>query len=313
MRPGGGMRDGVAKRAQDAGGGSPIVSLSDAVCGVEGSDVAVVNGVRIGFTAAGRGAEPLVLVHGSWGSRHSWDAVVPGLAESFRVISYDRRGHSESERLPGQGSFSEDVADAAALIEQLGLAPAWVAGNSAGAVITIQLAASRPELLRGIAVHEPPAWSLLAGGTHAAQMYAEVAQGPMGEVLRRIDSGDHAGAAELFVERIAFGPGTWGRLPAELRRTFVDNAPTFVDEERDPGSRTVDEPALRGFTGPVLITAGDQSPPWFGAVVERLAESLPHAVTRTYHGAGHVPHVTHPERYVASLQAFIRAASEARR
>jgi hypothetical protein len=36
---------------------------------------------------------------------HSWDAVGPGLARTFRVFTYDRRGHSQSERLPTQGSI----------------------------------------------------------------------------------------------------------------------------------------------------------------------------------------------------------------
>src|ERR1041385_6457371 len=82
--------------------------------------------------------EPLVLVHGSWGDHHNWDPVVSALAESFRVLAYDRRGHSASERLAGQGSVFEDADDLAALINELGLAPAYVAGNSCGAVITLR-------------------------------------------------------------------------------------------------------------------------------------------------------------------------------
>ncbi|MGH8823531.1 MAG: alpha/beta fold hydrolase [Jiangellaceae bacterium] len=288
------------------------MSRTDAVIGTEGSGFVAVNGVRIGYTSAGSGGEPLVLVHGSWGSRHNWDPVVPGLAEHFRVVAYDRRGHSESERPPGQGSFTEDVADLAALIEELDLAPAWVVGNSAGAVITLQLAAARPDPLRGIAVHEPPMWSLLRQGSHEASAYAEVENGPQPEVLRRIESGDHAGAAELFVEQIALGPGSWARLPEGMRQTLIENASTFLDEENDPDSRMIDEAALTRFGGPVLITSGDQSPPLFGPVLDRLAELLPHAVRRTYVGAGHIPHVTHPEQFVAELVGFIRARTGAR-
>src|SRR5205085_8987618 len=113
-----------------------------------------VNGVQLAYELTGAGEVPLVLVHGSWVSRHTWDLVVPGLAKPFRVLAYDRRGHSESERSPGQGSVREDVADLAALIEHLGLAPAWVAGNSFGATITLRLAAARPALFRGILAHE---------------------------------------------------------------------------------------------------------------------------------------------------------------
>ncbi|MGH8938363.1 MAG: alpha/beta fold hydrolase [Actinomycetes bacterium] len=288
------------------------MSLTDAVIGTEGSGFVPVNGVRIRYTSAGSGGGPLVLVHGSWGSRHNWDPVVPGLAEHFRVVAYDRRGHSESERPPGQGSFTEDVADLAVLIEAVDLAPAWVVGNSAGAVITLQLAGARPDLLRGIAVHEPPLWSLLREGSPEAAALAEVEHGPEAEVLRRIESGDHAGAAELFVEEVALGPGSWARLPEVMRRMMVHNAPTFLDEGRDPDAAAIDAAALARFGGPVLITSGDQSPPLFGPVLDRLAELLPHADRWTYHGAGHIPHVTHPEQYVSELVRFIRTRRGAR-
>jgi pimeloyl-ACP methyl ester carboxylesterase len=283
------------------------MSGTTAVVGTEGPGLVAVNGVRIAYTSTRSVGEPLVLVHGSWGSRHNWDPVIPGLAEHYRVVAYDRRGHSESERPRGQGSFTEDVADLAGLIEELDLAPAWVAGNSAGSVITLKLAAARPDLLRGIVVHEPPMWSLLEAGSPEAAALAEVEDGPEAEVLRRIESGDHAGAAELFVEEVALGPGSWARLPEDMRRTMVYNAPTFLDEGRDPDAAAVDQAALARFSSPLLVTSGDQSPPLFGPVLDRLAELLPHAERRTYVGAGHMPHVTHPEQYVAELVAFTQA------
>jgi pimeloyl-ACP methyl ester carboxylesterase len=102
-----------------------------------------VNGIQLFYEFSGTGEVPLVLVHGSWVSHHSWDLVVPRLAESFRVLAYDRRGHSESHRPAGPGSIREDVEDLAALIEHLGLAPAWVIGNSFGASITPPLCAQK--------------------------------------------------------------------------------------------------------------------------------------------------------------------------
>ena len=98
---------------------------------------ATVNGVRIFYELEGTGDVPLVLVHGSWDSHRDWDLVVPFLADSFRILRYDRRGHSASERVPGQGSVRDDVADLAGLIEQLGVGPAWVLGNSFGASIAL--------------------------------------------------------------------------------------------------------------------------------------------------------------------------------
>ena len=59
--------------------------------------VARVNGVDLYYEVHGAG-EPLVLVHGSWSDAATWRQVVPAMADSFRVLVYDRRGHSRSER-----------------------------------------------------------------------------------------------------------------------------------------------------------------------------------------------------------------------
>src|SRR4029078_13549833 len=83
-----------------------------------------VNGVRLFWDLRGETGDLLVLVHGSWGNHHNWDPVVPGLARCFRVLTYDRRGHSQSERPDGQGHVEEDVADLAALIDHIGHGPA---------------------------------------------------------------------------------------------------------------------------------------------------------------------------------------------
>jgi pimeloyl-ACP methyl ester carboxylesterase len=78
-----------------------------------------VNGVELFYEQTGNSGEPLVLVHGSWVNHHNWDRVVPLLAQSYQVITYDRRGHSQSERPSGAGSIHKDTAVLAALIEAL--------------------------------------------------------------------------------------------------------------------------------------------------------------------------------------------------
>jgi pimeloyl-ACP methyl ester carboxylesterase len=264
-----------------------------------------VNGVRLFHEVSGAGDVSLVLVHGSWGSHRNWDVVVPALARSFRVITYDRRGHSESERPPAQGSIREDVADLAALIEHLGVGPAWVAGNSFGASIALRLAGERADLLRGVIAHEPPLFSLLANDRSVAPMLDEVGK-RIGAVVERIASGDHAGAAEQFVETVALGPGTWVQLPPDLQRTFIENAPTFLDEAGDPDQLALDLGSIRAFARPALLTRGDHSPPMFAPVVAKVADVLPNASVFTFRGAGHIPHATHPDAYIDAIGAFIR-------
>jgi pimeloyl-ACP methyl ester carboxylesterase len=265
----------------------------------------IVNGARLRYEVTAAGHVPLVLVHGSWGSHQQWDRVVPALAKTFRILSYDRRGHSESERPSGQGSVREDVADLASLIERLQLAPAYVAGNSFGASITLRLAAERPELLRGLIAHEPPLFTLLADDPDVAPILDEVNTG-IGAVVERIASGDHAGAAEQFVETVALGPGSWAQLPPEMQQTMIENAPTFLDEANDPEQLALDVEWIKGFSRPALLTIGDQSPPAYAPVLGKLAEALPRAEGLTFTGAGHLPHLTHPEIYVEATTAFIR-------
>lgn len=264
---------------------------------------ATVNGVRLFYQLRGTGDVPLVVVHGSWGSHRNWDLLVPLLADSFRVLAYDRRGHSDSERPAGQGSVREDVADLVGLMEHLELAPAWVVGNSFGASITLRTAGERPDLFRGIIGHEPPLFSLLATDPAAAPMLGTI--GPrIDAVVARIAAGDHAGAAEQFVDTVAMGPGMWARMPPEFQRTLIENAPTFLDEANDPEQLAIDLELLRGFSKPALLTLGDQSPPIFAPVVARLAEVLPRVTVATIAGAGHIPHATHPDAYARGIVEF---------
>jgi pimeloyl-ACP methyl ester carboxylesterase len=269
---------------------------------------ATANGVRLFYELGGHGDVPLVLVHGSWGSHHGWDAVAPGLRESLRVLTYDRRGHSLSEHPAAQGSVRDDVTDLAALIEQLGLAPAWVAGSSFGASIALRLAGARPDVLRGVIAHEPPLLSLLAGDADLAPMVEEVGR-RIGAVVERIGSGDHAGAAEQFVDTVALGPGAWAQLPAPIRQTFIENAPTFLDEARDPEQLTLDLAPIKAFPRPVLLTTGDASPPIFAPVIAKLRAAVPLVNVVTFAGAGHAPHVTHADVYIEALTAFIRRST----
>jgi pimeloyl-ACP methyl ester carboxylesterase len=264
-----------------------------------------INGVELYYELSGSG-EPLVLVHGSWGDHHNWDPVLSALSESFRVLAYDRRGHSASERPVGQGSVFEDADDLAGLIDELELAPAHVAGNSFGAVVALRAATRRPEVFRSLIVHEPPLFPLLAG-TEFEPALAEV-QRRVEAVVALLEGEDHEGAARLFVETIAFGPGAWDeQLTAEMRDVFIFNAPTWLDEVRDPDALQMDLDALAGFDGPALLTSGTESAPFFGPVVDMAAEPLPRSERVTIDGADHVPQISVPERYVELVRTFAHA------
>jgi pimeloyl-ACP methyl ester carboxylesterase len=264
-----------------------------------------VNGVRLYYEEQGSG-EPLVLVHGSWTDATSWRFVVPGLAEAFRVLVYDRRGHSRSERPDAPGSVDEDGDDLAALLEALGLAPAHVVTSSFGGNIALRLATRRPDVFRSLSCHEPPLWSLLEADA-ASKETLEQARAGLEAVGRRIAEADHVGAARQFVEEIAFGPGAWeNELPPETRAVFVRNAPTFLDELQDPAQLRIDREALSRLAIPVRLTQGSESLPVFSRAIDRLMELIPRASRETIEGAAHVPQLTTPERYVAMTARALR-------
>jgi pimeloyl-ACP methyl ester carboxylesterase len=266
--------------------------------------VARVNGVELYYELSGSG-EPLVLVHGSWGDHHNWDPVVTSLAQSFRVLTYDRRGHSASERPAAQGSVFEDADDLAGLTEELDLAPAHVAGNSFGAAIALRAATRRPDVYRSLIAHEPPVFALLAGSELEPAL--DEVQRRVGAVIGLLERGEHESAARLFVDTIAFGPDAWDtRLTEEMREVFIANAPTFLDETRDPDSPQMDLDALAGFDKPALLTSGTESAPFFGPVVDMIASRMPRAERVTIEGADHAPHISVPDRYVELVTTFAR-------
>ncbi len=269
---------------------------------------AEVNGVRLYYELHGSG-EPLAMVHGSWADATSWSLVVPGLAESFRVLVYDRRGHSRSERPDTPGSVDEDGDDLAALLEALDLAPAHVVTNSFAGNIVLRLATRRSEVFRSLSCHEPPLWSLLEDDPESQEMLQQGAQS-LESVGKRIAEGDHEGAARQFVEEVAFGPGAWEKeLPRETRAIFVRNAPTFLDELQDEDQLNIDEDALSHLGTRVRLTDGSESPPVFPRVIERLAELIPQVTRETIEGAAHVPQLTTPERYVELTTRAVQQAA----
>jgi pimeloyl-ACP methyl ester carboxylesterase len=259
-----------------------------------------INETWLHYERSGDG-EPLVLIHGSWVDGRVWDAVRPALSRSFEVVSFDRRGHSRSAPAPASGTIHEDVDDLAGLIEALGLRPAHVAGASWGGSIALRLAAARPELLRSLSVHEPPLFDLLDD-----RDWPELAElrSVLASVAEHLDSGDREGGARLYFDRIAATPGGWAGLEPARRETLLANAPTYLDQWRDPDALRIDLESLSAFTRPSLVTFGDRRPAMFRRIAELIAEALPEARDQLISGTAHDPQITHPDSYVKALEEF---------
>jgi pimeloyl-ACP methyl ester carboxylesterase len=267
--------------------------------------IAEFNGVQLHYQRSGAG-EPLVLVHGSWVDAGVWSGVLPLLARSFEVVAYDRRGHSRSSCPPGQGSVREDVDDLASLIESLELDPAHVAGASMGGSIALRLAAARPELVRSVTVHEPPLFDLLdAEGLDLPEL-SELRR-RLATVAERLAAGDLEGGARLYFDQVAETPGGWEGLDQRRRQLLLSNAPTYLDQSRDPDALGIDIEDLTAFGGPALLTYGNRRPPLFRRIVEMVVAAMPGARSEAIPGATHDPQVTHPGAYARLIEGHVRA------
>ena len=107
------------------------------------------NGINIFYEYMGDG-EPLALIGGSLFGRQNFGMVWEGLAENFKLISYDQRGYGQTDR-PLQ-SYDLDLwaDDLAALMDKLSIPRAHVMGTSAGGMIALKFAAKYPEKCIGV-------------------------------------------------------------------------------------------------------------------------------------------------------------------
>ena len=110
-----------------------------------------------------RGNGPtLLLIHGAMEDAGFYSSAAEILADDFTVVTYDRRCNSRSSgNRNADMSVAQQARDTASIIEMIGDGKAIVVGRSGGAVIGLELAATRPELIDSIIVHEPPVIELL--------------------------------------------------------------------------------------------------------------------------------------------------------
>jgi pimeloyl-ACP methyl ester carboxylesterase len=110
--------------------------------------------VLAGRDFGGDGRPAVLLLHGLAGYAGEWSATARWLTGVARVVAFDARGHGGSSRRPPDVSCDAHVDDAAFAIEQLGLAPAVLIGQSLGGHTALLVAARHPDLVAGLVVAE---------------------------------------------------------------------------------------------------------------------------------------------------------------
>jgi pimeloyl-ACP methyl ester carboxylesterase len=114
---------------------------------------ATVNGVRLAYELQGQGT-PVLFLPGTSMVKEVWlDGPAQALAEAgYQVVLVDNRGVGGSDAPPAPYAVADLAADAAGLIEQLGIGRCRLVGYSLGGFVAEHLAAERPDLVRAVAV-----------------------------------------------------------------------------------------------------------------------------------------------------------------
>jgi pimeloyl-ACP methyl ester carboxylesterase len=154
--------------------------------------IAAVNGIELGYQVFGEG-DPLILLHGGFGSVEMFGPNVAALAAGRQVIGVDLQSHGRSPAPDRPMQFETMAADIAALIHHLGLEKADVMGFSLGGGVALRTAIQHPDVVDRLVlvstVFRRSGWYPEMEAAMAA-MGPEVAepmkQTPMYEVYRRI-------------------------------------------------------------------------------------------------------------------------------
>ena len=114
---------------------------------------AEVNGLSLFYRVDGaEGAPHVLLITGLGGDHRQWAGMMPTLAPSFRVISFDNRDSGRSGRADAPYGILDMASDAAGLLESLGVSRAHVVGHSMGGAIAQELAISFPSVVDRLAL-----------------------------------------------------------------------------------------------------------------------------------------------------------------
>lgn len=254
------------------------------------------DGTPIGYDAAGSGPT-VILICGATQYRAldpSLAQLASLLADSFTVVSYDRRGRGESgDTLPY--AVEREIEDIAALIAAVGQ-PAALVGFSSGAVLALEAAKTLP--VAKVIAYEPP---LSVEGRSFPAGYTER--------LRDLHAArDGEGAYEHFLNAAIGVPSDYiaGMKQDPSWAAFSKAGITIYYDALVMGDSVDGAPptAMRwgSVKRPVLVANGDSSFPFMAEAADAVAKALPNASRKTLAGQGHGPS---PEVFAPVIREYL--------
>ena len=239
--------------------------------------------IRLHHIVEGPADAPILLLGSSIGtSTRLWAPQVTALAERFRVVRYDHRGHGRSPVPRGPYTLNDLGGDVLALLDRLGAARASLAGVSLGGMVSMWVAAHAPERVDRLALVctaarlAPDLWAERAATVRAAGM-AAIAD----RVIDRWVPDDFA----------RHHPDTMAELRAMFLATPAEGYAGCCD-----AIRVMDlEPDLGRIGAPTLVVAclNDEATPPEHA--KRIVSSIAGARLALVAGPAHLPNVSHPD------------------
>jgi 3-oxoadipate enol-lactonase len=242
-------------------------------------------------------ARPLVLGNSLGTTLSMWDAQAPLLAERFRLIRYDHRGHGRSPVPLAPYEIDDFADDVVELLDRLGIERASYCGLSIGGMTGISLAARHPERVDRLGVccsspHMPPAsnWQARAAAVDAAGSVDAVADAVVERWLTPAFAAAH--------------PDVRNHLRAMLAASPPDGyvAACGAIERMDL------RPLLAQISAPTLVVAGEHdqaAPPDQHARL--LADGIPGARYELV-PAAHLANVEQPQRITELILDHLEAA-----
>lgn len=271
---------------------------------VEGS-----GGTRIAtYDFGNRDGPALLLIHGYNQCHLCWHRQVSGpLAERYRLIAFDLRGHGRSDKPLDAGAYRDQSvwgADVAAVIAALQIdRPVLVGWSYGGHVINGYLEASGTEALAGLVYVGA---ITVAGTEKAGPLYLDEQRAVAAAML---DDNIYAAndATLAFIDRC------FEQLPGndEMRRIIAYNMLVPVAVRKALRSRTIDADAvLAAIDVPTLVIHGAKDRVVLAESGRRIAALVPDSVLTLYDGIGHSPFAEAAERFDADLDSFMRSLTD---
>jgi pimeloyl-ACP methyl ester carboxylesterase len=249
---------------------------------------------------------PILLIPPSGATASTWGSAVDELAHLGRVIIYDRRGYARSGDQPVR-RLSTHTADAAALLERVAAEPAVVVGSSAGAIVAVDLAVRRPDLVRAVIEHEGP-WRFTRHLPTRSQVKTFLSMGSF--VLR----GRPRDATEVLL-RSAYsyrgGGSAWDAFPEEWRRVAKENANATLRDFLTTIGNHPTAKDLSTISVPVVCSYGTRSPDFMARCTRSFAAAIPTARVHRIEGAAHAAPFDATANFVQLISYTIGEGAEA--